>query len=292
MAEMGTEQEAPATTGQEAEKEAATPTAAEGQAETLATEQEATDDEVKQAEIKAAEKKDQTDPGVKREIGKLRRELREMREKNARQEGFIEGLKTAGKPDSTSTAAKADEYHIPRPTQLENEAYEDYTIRLSDWNYERRDWMKEQQGKTAKVSAEQQAIVGKATTQHEAGLAKYEDFDDVVRDLPNLPNAIIEELYDSEVGHDMAYFFGQNPKELDKILALPMNKAMKEIARLEDRMKAGTVVNTKTNAPEPPPTVRAGGSAGNDALYMSDKLSAAERIRMSQDRKRQAAGGR
>ena len=222
----------------------------------------------------------------KAELIKLRKRAQEAEKQAAYERGKREALESiAGKTEPKTP----ETYVVPKPVQGAEEPYEDYLIRVQDWNLDRREYQRMQAAKNDEAAKAAQTVAEKAASHRQAGETKYEDFYEVVSGI-NMPEPMLREVIDSEVGHDLAYYFGKNPAELQRISALPNNRQIKEIARLEDKLKAGAVVDKTTKAPEPPPIVRASTVQTDEARYLDDNISPAERIRLSQERK--AARGR
>ncbi len=216
---------------------------------------------------------------AERRIEKKR--LRELEIENARLQGFNEALKTGGKTDQQTPT---EQYSIPRPVQKNDEPFEDFVLRLQDWNLDKRNWQQEQKGTQEKRVQATNQLSERVITQRTAGESKYEDFMDVVSQV-NMPTPMFNEVLESDIGHDIAYFLGQNQQELARISALPSNKQIKEIGRLEDKLRAGVITKPKTEAPDPPPTVRAGSVDTADRIYTDPNITAAERIRANLKKK-------
>ena len=96
---------------------------------------------------------------------------------------------------------------------------------------------------------------------------KYDDFEQVAYN-PNLPitNVMAETIQASEIGPDMAYHLGANPKEAERISKLSPLLQAKEIGKLEAKLAANPPVNKTSTAPTPisPVTARSTGSPSYD----------------------------
>jgi hypothetical protein len=81
---------------------------------------------------------------------------------------------------------------------------------------------------------------------------KYEDFDQVAYN-PRLPitDAMAQTIQTSEIGPEIAYFLGSNPKEADRISRLTPFVQAKEIGKIEAKLAANPPIKTTTKAPEP-----------------------------------------
>ena len=215
-----------------------------------------------------------------------RNKERALELENAKLKGKLEALEEIKKPEKQG-------YSVPEPNPEAFETVAQYAKAVAIWDNDRRDFERQEAAKTTEVKTEQQKFVEKVTAQRVAGETKYEDFEDVVGPV-QYPITIFNEIMDSEIGHDISYYLGKNPAELDRISVLPPNRQIKEIARLEDKIRAGVQVQTKSSAPPPPPVVQAGANASEseEKAYLDDKTSAAERIRLSQARKMAALRGK
>jgi hypothetical protein len=96
---------------------------------------------------------------------------------------------------------------------------------------------------------------------------KYDDFEQVAYN-PTLPitTVMAQTIQASEVGPDVAYYLGTNPKEADRISRLSPFLQAKEIGRIEAQVANNPVVKRTTSAPAPitPVTARASGSPSYD----------------------------
>ncbi len=82
--------------------------------------------------------------------------------------------------------------------------------------------------------------------------AKYDDFDQIVRN-PNLriTNEMAETIKSSDIGPDLAYHLGMNPKEALRIASLSPLQQAREIGKLEVKLSTEPAVKRTTSAPAP-----------------------------------------
>lgn len=96
---------------------------------------------------------------------------------------------------------------------------------------------------------------------------KYEDFEQVAYN-PRLPitTAMAEAIQASDIGPDVAYFLGSNPKEAERISKLTPIQQAREIGRIEAKVASAPPVQKTTAAPPPiaPVGTRASGSPAYD----------------------------
>jgi hypothetical protein len=89
---------------------------------------------------------------------------------------------------------------------------------------------------------------------------KYDDFDQVTRN-PNLPitNVMLEAIQSSDIGPDVAYYLGTNPKEAERIANLSPYLQAKEIGKIEVKIASNPPVKKTSSAPAPISPVTARG---------------------------------
>ena len=96
---------------------------------------------------------------------------------------------------------------------------------------------------------------------------KYDDFEQVAYNPQlRITNVMAETIQASEVGPDVAYYLGSNPKEADRISKLSPFLQAKEIGRIEARLVAEPVTKKTSSAPAPiaPVTARTSGTPSYD----------------------------
>lgn len=284
-----------ATVNQESEAQAAA-AAESAAAETGNEHQEETASEATAAQetAKPEEKGKELGEKGKAEVIRLRKRAQEAEKEAAYHRGRAEALESAGKTEHKSPAA--DEFPVPKPTQNEGEEYADYLLRLQDWNLDRRDWRGKQEVQKRTIATERETFNSQVAASQQRGEEKYgEDFVSAISSIPAnaFAPAVIRSIFESDAAEDVWFYLGQNPAEITRIKMLTESKQIKEIARLEDKLKAGAAQQqTKTDTPPPPPTLRAGALVDDDKRYLDPNTSTADRIRISRERKRAAAAGR
>jgi hypothetical protein len=114
----------------------------------------------------------------------------------------------------------------------------------------------------------QQAAVEDAYHEREEeARAKYDDFEQVAYN-PQLrvTDVMAETIKASDMGPDLAYWLGTNPKEADRISRLAPLLQAREIGKIEAKLAASPPVKPTTSAPAPisPVTARTSGSPSYD----------------------------
>ena len=101
----------------------------------------------------------------------------------------------------------------------------------------------------------------------EEARSKYDDFEQVAYN-PNvrITTTMAETIQSSEIGPDVAYYLGSNPKEADRISRLSPLMQAREIGKIEAVVSATPPVKKSSNAPAPiaPVTARSVGSPAYD----------------------------
>jgi hypothetical protein len=101
----------------------------------------------------------------------------------------------------------------------------------------------------------------------EEARTKYDDFEQVAYN-PKLPitNVMAETIQSSDIGPELAYYLGSNPKEADRISRMTPLSQAKEIGKIEAKLVSSPPVRKTTSAPSPisPVTARSIGSPSHD----------------------------
>jgi hypothetical protein len=101
----------------------------------------------------------------------------------------------------------------------------------------------------------------------EEARTKYDDFEQVAYN-PKLPitNVMAETIQSSDIGPELAYYLGSNPKEADRISRMTPLSQAKEIGKIEAKLVSSPPVKKTTSAPSPisPVTARSIGSPSHD----------------------------
>ena len=103
------------------------------------------------------------------------------------------------------------------------------------------------------LERQQSELLESYAEREEAARDKYEDFESVVYN-PNLriTTLMAQTIQASDIGPDIAYHLGANPKEANRIAQLPPLLQAKEIGKLEAKLADNPpVVRKPTKAPDP-----------------------------------------
>jgi hypothetical protein len=96
---------------------------------------------------------------------------------------------------------------------------------------------------------------------------KYDDFDQVAYN-PKLPitNVMAETIQSSDIGPELAYYLGSNPKDAERISRMTPLAQAKEIGKIEAKLSSDPPVKRTTSAPAPisPVTARSSGAPSHD----------------------------
>jgi len=161
-------------------------------------------------------------------------------------------------------AAKAAERQLKTPVEIPSieqfNSPEEYADLLAERKAEELLARREQ----ARAQSE---IIESYHDKEEDARNKYDDFEQVAYN-PKLPitDAMAQTIQASEVGPDMAYYLGSNPKEADRISRLSPLQQAKELGKIEAKLADNPVVKKTSSAPAPiaPITARSTGSPATD----------------------------
>jgi len=114
---------------------------------------------------------------------------------------------------------------------------------------------------------QQAAIEDAYHEREEEARNKYDDFEQVAYN-PQLrvTDVMAETIKASDMGPDLAYWLGTNPKEADRISRLTPLLQAREIGKIEAKLGSNPIVKPTTSAPAPitPVTARASGNPSYD----------------------------
>jgi hypothetical protein len=117
------------------------------------------------------------------------------------------------------------------------------------------------------AAQQQTAVLEAYQDREEEARTKYDDFEQVAYN-PNLrvTDAMAQTIQASDIGPEVIYYLGTNPKESDRIARLPVLLQAKEIGRIEAKLAADPPVKRTSTAPAPiaPVTARTSGSNSFD----------------------------
>jgi len=151
-------------------------------------------------------------------------------------------------------AQPAAPLNVPPPEQFESvEAYaEARAVALMEQKEQRR---------------QQSQIIESYHEKEEEARGKYDDFEQVAYN-PGIPitQVMAQTIQSSDVGPDVAYYLGSNPKEAARISKLAPFLQAKEIGRIEAKLADAPPVKKASSAPAPfaPVTARSSGSPAID----------------------------
>ena len=117
------------------------------------------------------------------------------------------------------------------------------------------------------AAKQQSQVLESYQEREEQARDKYDDFEQVAYN-PNLPitNVMAETIQHSDIGPDLAYYLGSNPKDADRISRLSPYLQAKEIGKIEAKLADNPPVKKTTSAPAPisPVKARSTGAPSHD----------------------------
>ena len=139
------------------------------------------------------------------------------------------------------------------------------------------------------LQKQQSALEEAYADREEEARNKYEDFEQVAYN-PQLrvTDVMAETIKASDMGPDLAYWLGSNPKEADRISRLSPLLQAREIGKIEARLSNDPPVKKTTSAPAPisPVTARSSGAPSYDTTdpRSTKTMSASEWIEAERQR--------
>jgi hypothetical protein len=102
------------------------------------------------------------------------------------------------------------------------------------------------------VQRQQTEVLGAYHDREEEARSKYDDFEQVAYN-PSLKitTVMAQTIQSSDIGPDVAYYLGANPKEADRISRLAPYVQAKEIGRIEAKLASEPMVKKTSSAPPP-----------------------------------------
>ena len=172
---------------------------------------------------------------------------------------------------------------VPPPEQFEStEAYADALATKKA----------EELVRQRELRQERAAIDDSYAEREEEARAKYDDFEQVAYN-PKLrvTDAMAETIKASEIGPDLAYWLGSNPKEADRISRLSPLMQAREIGKIDAKLSAEPIQKKTSSAPEPirPVTARASNSGVTDTTDPRSTKTMSTSEWIEADRRRQIA---
>jgi len=123
------------------------------------------------------------------------------------------------------------------------------------------------------AAKQQSQVLESYQEREEAARDKYTDFEQVAYNPKlSITTVMAETIQSSDIGPELAYYLGSNPKDADRIARLPPLSQAKEIGKIEAKLAADPPVKKTTSAPAPitPVTAR---SSGGPAFDTTDPRS-------------------
>ena len=117
------------------------------------------------------------------------------------------------------------------------------------------------------AAKQQSAVLESYQEREEAARDKYDDFEQVAYN-PKLPitDVMAETIQSSDIGPELAYYLGSNPKDAERISRMSPLAQAKEIGKIEAKLASDPPVKRTTSAPAPisPVTARSSGAPAYD----------------------------
>ena len=140
------------------------------------------------------------------------------------------------------------------------------------------------------AAKQQSAVLESYQEREEQARDKYDDYEQVAYN-PKLPitNVMAETIQSSDIGPELAYYLGSNPKEADRISRMTRLGQAKEIGKIEAKLAAAPPIKKTTSAPAPisPVTARSTGLSAYDTTDPRSTKTMTDSQWIEAERKRQ-----
>lgn len=205
-----------------------------------------------------------------------KRVAREQR-KHERERGQLLDRLTGQKPHQQAEQPKRSD---DGPKREDFDDYEQYIEARSEYVADKK--IAEREAKR-----EQEARQKSWTQRVKEAAKEIPDIEDILRnsDAPLTP-AMSDAIMDSDIGPKLAHYLDQNPDEAQRIADLKPVAQVKELTKLEDKLKAPPSPKPASNAPEPITPVGQKASAASDEPSDKDDINAWMKKREKQVRNR------
>jgi hypothetical protein len=117
------------------------------------------------------------------------------------------------------------------------------------------------------AAKQQSQVLESYQEREESARDKYDDFDQVAYNPKlTITNVMAETIQSSDIGPELAYYLGTNPKDAERISRMTPLAQAKEIGKIEAKLSDNPPVKKTSNAPAPisPVTARSTGSPSHD----------------------------
>lgn len=233
-----------------------------------------TDEQAANTETPATSESGETPAEKPKKAGLQKRfgELTRQREEAKREAEYWREQAMKGQPKADTEQKATDK---PKPKAADYESYEAFMEDLADWKADQklaeRERQREQETQQERATREFNELRSTFAERIEQAAEKYEDFEEVAfsEDVP-VSEAMATAIMQSELGPDLLYHLGQNPKEAARIAKLPPIAAVRELGKLEAKLSEPPTKRA-SKAPEPIKPVGGRAEVEKDPSDMTDK---------------------
>ena len=248
-----------------------------------------------------AKKKDEEDPTheldesvPKDKKSRLNERFSELttkrKEAEARAEKAVEEAKILRQErEQLASEAKAlkDKYEPAKPETVDPEPDPTQFNDVKEYSKALKEWTSDNVRREDSSKRAQEKVVQEATAKQNEFRARWQDAEKAIPDFKEtlakamdltVSNEAQSAIMDSEVGPEICYYLAKNPDEVSKMSKLPIDKMLKYIGKLEDKVAVKTEGNEAkpvakvSSAPAPISPMRSGASTGTGMLDAENKF--------------------
>ena len=219
--------------------------------------------------------KPKQNPKLEKRFSELTKRAKQAEADKASLEARLQEIESRQAPAPKQTDSVSEK---PQASQF-NDAFE-YAEALAEWSAEKALEQRDIQEQQRKVDEQRNEVIKSWSAKLEAAKADIPDFDDMVASSNvQVRDEVRDAILESDVGPQILYHLASDDDYASKLAAMPTNKALKELGKLEVQFerkeapieKSETVARSKAPAPIKPLTAGKGTSDvlidGNGAFH-------------------------
>lgn len=153
-----------------------------------------------------------------------------------------------GKPATEpAVKTKVESEGKVKPKADDFNTHDEYVEALTDWKLDEKLAKIDAEAKETERKESAKKLDEKWNQQKEDARSRYDDFDDVMENEEIMVPAVVADTFlNSEVGADVAYWWGTNPDKVKDLIKLSPTALAREMGKIEDRILRQQNVESET----------------------------------------------
>ena len=217
--------------------------------------------------------KPKQNPKLEKRFSELTKRAKQAEAEKQALEARLQELESKVAPPKAEEADPVGE----KPTRAQFNNVDEYAEALAEWSAEKALVERDKQEQQRKIEMERQEVIKSWTSKLEKAKAELPDFDEMVASSQvQVRDEVRDAILESDVGPQILYQLASDDDLAQRISSLPVNKALKELGKLEVQferkeapaeVKSEPVARSKAPAPIKPLTA---GKGTQDVLIDGD----------------------